>query len=444
MRKAAVIAGAAVALTGAIALAIYAVRLAAIGTAYSAKILCSAISFRGAIRRRSLQPTSQWMISRSFVTSTCASIADRARLHREGFGCSLIHPGTEPRAAATFEQPARRESARDRFESTEALPQLRDLRLNAIVEQAFAEPDAARPRRTRAVVVVHKDRLIVERYADGFTKDTPLIGWSMAKSVANALVGILVQEGKLALGDPVALPEWRAPGDPRSKITWDQLLRMTSGLEFREDYSDPLADVTYMLLAVPNAGAYAAEKRLESQPGTRWDYSSGTTNIIAYAARRIVGDSNYVQWPKRALFDRLGMTRAVMETDAAGNFVASSFMYATARDWARFGLLYLHDGVWSGQRILPQGWVRYSRTPVAQAPDKRFGAHFWLSVPEHYRCASEAPALPPDAFHAIGHEGQFVTIIPSRELVLVRLGLTRYPCAWDHQRFAYSVLEALQ
>jgi CubicO group peptidase (beta-lactamase class C family) len=292
-------------------------------------------------------------------------------------------------------------------------------------------------------VVLYKNQLLAERYADGFTKDTPLLGWSMSKSVANALVGVLVREGKLRLDQAVALPEWRAPGDPRAKITWDHLLRMTSGLEFEEDYSDPLADVTLMLLGVPNAAAFAAAKRLESEPGTRWGYSSGTTNILAYAVRQIVGEAGYAQFPRRSLFDRLGMGRAVMETDAAGNFVASSFMYATARDWARFGQLYLADGMWAGERILPEGWIAYSRTPAPHAPEGRFGAHFWLRIPEGYSCGRKENALPSDAFHAVGHEGQLLTIIPSRSLVVVRLGLTRYPCGWDHQRFVQSVLQAL-
>ncbi len=280
------------------------------------------------------------------------------------------------------------------------------------------------------------------RYADGFTKDTPLPGWSMAKSVVNALAGVLVKEGKLSLSDPAAIPEWRGSSDPRREITLDQLLRMSSGLEFHENYRDPLADAMRMLFGAADAGAYAAAKPLEAQPGTRWSYSSGTTNIITSAMRRTVGDPDYLEFPRRALFERLGMASAVMETDAGGTFVGSSFMYATARDWARFGLLYLRDGVWSGERILPEGWVAYTRTPAPSAAEKQYGAHFWLRLSSGYRCADEGP-LPADAFHAVGFDGQFITIVPSRELVLVRLGLTRYPCAWDQQRFVHLVLAAL-
>jgi hypothetical protein len=332
----------------------------------------------------------------------------------------------------------------DEFDTVDRLPpELDQSRLEAALEWAFLEPDPALPRRTRAVVVVYRGRLIAERYADPFTKDTPLNGWSMTKSVVNALVGVLVKEKKVSLSDSVAIPEWRGSSDPRRKITLEQLLRMSSGLQFHEDFSNLFADMTYMLLGVPDAAAYAAAKPLEAEPGTRWSYSSGTTNIIAYAMRQIVGDSDYLEFPRRTLFDRLGMTSAVLETDAAGTFVGSSFMYATARDWARFGLLYLRDGVWSGQRILPEGWVAYTRTPAPNAPDQQYGAHFWLRIPKGLRCGNESRPLPADAFHAIGHEGQFITIIPSRELVLVRLGLTRYRCAWDQQRFVRLLLAAI-
>jgi CubicO group peptidase (beta-lactamase class C family) len=313
-------------------------------------------------------------------------------------------------------------------------------RLAAPVAWAFSEPDPAVPRRTRAVVIVHKGRLIAERYGPGFTKDTPLLGWSMTKTVVNALVGILVEQGKMSPGDPVPIREWSGAGDPRGKITVDHLLRMTSGLQFREDYGDPLADVIYMLLGVPDAAAYAASKPLEAEPGTRWKYSSGNTNILAYAIRQVVGEAGYAEFPRRALFDRIGMTSAVMETDASGTFVGSSFMYATARDWARLGLLYLQDGVWAGRRILPEGWVRYTRSPTPSASRQQFGAHVWLQGGRYGRGGHRLPA---DTFHAIGHEGQFVTVIPSRDVVIVRLGLTRYHRAWPHGQFVNMVLDAL-
>jgi len=450
-----------VALAAAIAVLFYGFQLAAIGTAYAAKILCSGI-FVSQRDAQSLLGTDVSADYLSFlrhidvqvdrgsreVTATFFGLAKRKAVYREGQGCAVIHgeaaePPT-PRTDGSIDRLREQRAVMNELDTVDRLPpELDQSRLDAALEWAFLEPDPALPRRTRAVVVVYRGRLVAERYADPFTKDTPLNGWSMTKSVVNALVGVLVKEGKVSLSDSVAIPEWRGSSDARRKITLEQLLRMSSGLQFHESYSNPLADVTYMLLGVPDAAAYAAAKPLEAEPGTRWSYSSGTTNIIAYAMRQIVGDSDYLEFPRRALFDRLGMTSAVIETDAAGTFVGSSFMYATARDWARFGLLYLRDGVWSGQRILPEGWVAYTRTPAPNAPDQQYGAHFWLRIPKGHRCGNESRPLPADAFHAIGHEGQFITIIPSRDLVLVRLGLTRYPCAWDQQMFVHLVLAAL-
>ena len=450
-----------VALAAAIAVLFYGFQLAAIGTAYAAKILCSGI-FVSQRDPQSLLGADVSADDLSFlrhidvqvdrgsreVTATFFGLAKRKAVYREGRGCAVIHgEAAEPptlRTDGSTDRLREQRAVMDEFDTSRRLPrELDQSRLDAALEWAFLEPDPALPRRTRAVVVVYRGRLVAERYADPFTKDTPLNGWSMTKSVINALVGVLVKEGKVSLSDSVAIPQWQGSGDPRRKITLEQLLLMSSGLQFHEEYSNPLADVTYMLLGVPDAAAYAAAKPLEAQPGTRWSYSSGTTNIIAYAIRQIVGDSDYLEFPRRALFDRLGMTSAVMETNAAGTFVGSSFMYATARDWARFGLLYLRDGVWSGQRILPEGWVAYTRTPAPNAPDEQYGAHFWLRIIKAQRCGNDGQPLPLDAFHAIGHEGQFVTIIPSRELVLVRLGLARYPCAWDQQMFVHLVLAAL-
>lgn len=449
-----------VALGAAAAVLYYGYRLASIGTAYTAKTLCSGI-FVSQRDPRSLLSTDVSADDLSFlrhidvqvdrdsrqVTATLFGLAEQKAVYRDGCGCRVVHGEAEkpgPPPGDNSRGPGRNRAAgSDGLETVERLPPEVDRgRLDAAMRWAFSEPSPAIPRRTRAVVVAYKGRLVAERYAEGFTKDTPLIGWSMAKSVINALVGVLIREGKASLADPAAHPAWRGASDPRRDITLGQLLHMTSGLQFREDYADPLGDVVHMLLRARDAAAYAAAKPLEADPGARWSYSSGTTNIIAYAIRRIVGDPMYLEFPRRALFDRIGMASAVMETDASGTFVGSSFMYATARDWARFGLLYLRDGVWSGERILPEGWVAYTRSPVANAPDRQYGAHFWLRIPDRYRCGVQSRRVPSDAFHAVGHEGQFVTIIPSRELVLVRLGFTRYACAWDQVRFIHLVLEA--
>jgi CubicO group peptidase (beta-lactamase class C family) len=319
-----------------------------------------------------------------------------------------------------------------------------DPHLASVLESAFTSPDGKQPTGTRAVVILHHGRIVAERYAPGFRKDTPLLGWSMTKTVMNALVGIMVKEGRLSLQDPVPVPEWRDPRDPRRKITLHNLLQMSSGLRFREDYGNPLQDVTTMLFGVPDAASYAARKPLAAEPGTRWSYSSGTTNIISRGIREVLGDDEYVEFPRRALFDPLGMGSAVIEPDASGTFIGSSFMYATARDWAKLGQLYLQDGVWGGRRVLPEGWVKYTTTPAPQAPEQKYGAHVWLKIPEEFSSGDSRKALPADAFHAVGHEGQLVSIIPSKDLVVVRLGLTRDLAVWHHDRFIEEVTEVLR
>lgn len=372
------------------------------------------------------------------VTTSAAGLFRRRAAFRDGLGCTLV-PGDAPLPASPLR------SAPD-----DGLPDLdlpSDLAgtngaLAAVVERAFSEPNPERRRRTQAVVVVQHGRVIAERYAPGITPDTPLQGWSMTKCVLGALAGVLVGRGRLTLDAPVRVPEWKAPGDPRGEITLDHLLRMSSGLEFDEDVAGPRSDLLRMLFDAGDSAGLAVNKPLVAAPGTIWQYSSGTSNIIARVIRHAIGnDAEYLVFPRRALFDRVGMRGAVIETDAAGTFVASSHMYATARDWARFGMLYLQDGVWGGERILPEGWVAYTRTPAPADPVKRYGAHFWLKVPIEY-CVSGTP-VPSDAFHAAGHEAQFVTIVPSLDAVIVRLGRTRYPDAWDQCVFARDVLAAL-
>jgi CubicO group peptidase (beta-lactamase class C family) len=268
----------------------------------------------------------------------------------------------------------------------------------------------------------------------------------MAKSVTNALVGILVKEKRLFLESPAPVPEWQRQDDPRRGITLDQLLRMTSGLRFDEDSGNLRSDGIRMLLGVADSARYAASKPLVAPPGTRWSYSSGASQIVSGIIRRTIADDRgYLEFPRRALFDRIGMRTAVMEPDASGTFVGSSFVFASARDWARLGLLYLRDGVWDGERILPEGWVAYTRRRTTVAPRQpygTYGAHFWLTSPGDIE-GGAVPSRLPDSFSAIGHEAQYLTVVPSRDLVIVRLGLTRHFTAWDQGRFLELVLKAV-
>jgi CubicO group peptidase (beta-lactamase class C family) len=290
--------------------------------------------------------------------------------------------------------------------------------LEAAIELAFLEDDPdRRERNTRAVVVAKDGQLIAERYGDGFDADTPLLGWSMAKSVANAIVGRLVAAGQLARDDDQLLGVWA--DDDRADITVEHLLQMTDGLAFDEVY-DPGTDATQMLFVPRNTGAFAAAKPLEASPGTRWSYSSGTTNILCDVAHQASGFG-----PELAhdlVFAPLGMTSAVMEPDASGGLVCSSFLYATARDWARFGQWFLQDGEWEGEPLLPDGWVRWSTTPVQLETENPYGAQWWLN--EGPDGELRMPGVPADAYWASGNEGQQVVIVPSEDLVVVRLGFS--------------------
>lgn len=434
-----------------------------IGTAYTAKILCSSVFVSGRpeadVLEEDLEMAPEYRIEAEVdregatVAASFFGLFERTAVYREGLGCTVCN-GVPAEELRTQTLPANAVSAPPPggapWPAGEAIPAAdaplridRD-RLDRAMDRAFEEIDPERPMRTRAVVVVQQGRIIGERYSQGVTRDTPLLGWSMTKSVNSALVGILVGRQELSLHAPAPVPAWRNEGDPRSNITLDHLLRMTSGLQFSEEYEENLnSDCNAMLFRQRDMADYAASKPLEAPPGEKWSYSSGTANILAGIVRRTVGgtDEKYHAFPHRALFHRIGMRSAVMEPDASGTFVGSSYMYATARDWARFGLLYLNDGLWDGERMLPEGWVDYSRTPTPESPPhEKYGAQFWLNAGGKDRWL---PDLPADMYAASGHEGQYVLIIPSRELVVVRLGLSRGPESREILAFVPDLLEAL-
>lgn len=297
-------------------------------------------------------------------------------------------------------------------------------RLEAAVTGAFADdPDPDTVLETRAVVVVHRGTVVAERYADGFDETTPLLGWSMTKSVADAMVGRLALAGVVDTGEPV--PGIWPADDPRARITWDELLSMTDGLEFAEVY-DIGTDATTMLFTGIDTGEFAADKPLQHEPGTVWSYSSGTTNILCDAVVDVAGTDPALA-ARELVFEPLAMTSATLGTDGDAP-VCSSFGYATARDWARFGLLYEQDGVWGGERLLPDGWVARTTTPLAvpmveDGDVTPYGRQWWLN--DDGDGGLRMPSVPADAFWASGNEGQAVVVVPSRDLVVVRLGFNQ-------------------
>ena len=441
----------------------------AVAAAYKAKILCSAVFVSkrdpAVVQKEELKifpfPAKIDYKDKSVTVPAGLGMPDQKAIFREGLGCTCAINYTEEHIRAQVAGDptplppnlSQQKSLWPEGElvSTEKLPPEVDKnKLKAAVDKTFTEPDPKKVRRTRAVVVVYNGRIISERYAPGFSKDTPLIGWSMTKSITNALVGILVGQGKLSIKDPAPVPEWSGPKDPRAAITLDQLMRMSSGLNFVEVYTDLLSDTPFMLFGMPDTAGFTSAKALEVEPDSRWRYISGSPNLVCRIMRDAVGGSlaHYFSFPRRALFDKIGMRSAVIEPDAIGTFVGSSFSYATARDWARFGLLYFQDGVWAGERILPEGWVKYSITPTPKAPLGEYGAYWWLnSGSPSDNTKRFYKSLPTDLYCALGYEGQNVIVVPSRKLVLVHLGACSPPSgpgAWSPEVFVAEVLDAIK
>jgi CubicO group peptidase (beta-lactamase class C family) len=435
---------------GATALALFKLRAVVdVACGYKSKVLCTAIFASGREldpqRAEEIAADSYWLL-RPFgatvdragsVTTSLVGLRPRTAIHREGFGATLL--------PARPSEPRPRSASGSVRLSPAAVRPASAVRpdVQRIVDRAFEEPNPSRLRRTHAVVVVHGGEIVAERYARGVRADTPLPGWSMAKSVLNALVGILVDDGRLAIDSRELRPEWPSP-DPRAAISLEDLLRMRSGLRFSEAYANPWSDVVQMLFNAPDTAAYASRQPLSARPGAVWSYASGTSNILSAIVRQAVGGSAYPNWPRKALFDRLEMPSAIVEPDASGTFVFSSFMLATARDWARYGQLWVDGGRLGGHAILSKEWIRFSTTPTMESPDGRYGAHWWLKLnPEIGGDGSASARIAADALFAIGHEGQTLTVIPSRRLVIVRLGAAIYIDAWNQAEFVAALQDVL-
>lgn len=305
---------------------------------------------------------------------------------------------------------------------------------------------------TYALVVVRGGRVVFERYAgelehwdrpnEPVDASTRLLSWSMAKSMLHAVVGLLVGDGSLSVTDRADVPEWSAPTDARGAIRIDDLLAMRDGLDFTEDYVDAgVSDVIEMLFGAgkDDVAHFAADRPLCAEPGTRFNYSSGTSNIVSGIVRRTLGSRDaYERFLHERLFRPLSMTSAVPTFDAAGTWIGSSYVHATARDYARFGLLYLRDGVWDGRRLLPEGWVDYGRTvrSIDSSDGRLYGSHWWAFGDEH------------GTFWASGYDGQQIVVCPALDLIVVRLGKTSDPdnavlIPW-HKRFIGALAEGTE
>jgi len=353
-----------------------------------------------------------------FAEASVYGIKARRAIYREGLGAVLVNEDYD--ASKPYDVPKRNftlnktipfpygdgEAEKPTFTNVDYK------RIDAALNQAF-EPNAEGKKTSRGIVVVYKDKIIGEKYAPGFNKDSRLLGWSMTKSITSTLFGILQKQGKLKVSQPAPIEEWQK--DERKNITLHNLLQMNSGLEWDEDYGK-ISDVTKMLFQESDMTQSQLNKPLVGKPNATWNYSSGTTNLLSGILRKqFKTHQEYLDFWYSALIDKIGMHSMLVEADLEGNYIGSSYAWATARDWAKFGLLYLHKGNWNGEQLFEESWSNYVATPTPTS-DKQYGAQFWLNA------GSKMPDCPKDVYYADGFQGQRVFVIPSHDMVIVRLG----------------------
>ena len=426
-----------------------------VGTGYAAKIVCSNVFLADrdpdAVLTDDVQAPGHPIlrlididVDRSTGTVSAALFGvfgESLAAHREGLGCAAVPDGELAAAQSQALMPAEPGGSDALWPAGDRVAPSQDQTIAAILD----DPQMQGPG-MRAIVVVHDGRIVAERYGEGFSSGTPLLGWSMTKTVNAAIVGTAVAAGRLELDDTGLLEGWTT--DDRDDITLAHLMAMSSGLAFNEDYGD-VTDVTRMLYLEPDMAAFAADKELVAALGENFYYSSGTAVMLSRIWQNRFDDPQAaLEWPRKALFGPLGMDSAILETDASGTFVGSSYLYATARDWARFGQFLLQGGVWNGEQILPPGFVTWMREP-APASEGAYGrGQLWLHGPragtpegEH---SDSGFSLPDDALWLLGHDGQTTTVIPSQGLVVVRMGLTPSKLGYKPQALVEALVAALQ
>ncbi|WP_400073250.1 serine hydrolase domain-containing protein [Zobellia russellii] len=370
------------------------------------------------------------------ASASVFGLMERKAICNEGLGCTLVNDDYDPNTIIPTPQRVKQnnnlkfpygdEEAKDTIFSNVDYDQVQKA-----LDHAFSNNDI---QKTRTVLVAHKNHIIGEKYLQGFTKDTPILGWSMTKSVLATLYGILEYNGKIDLNTPVLLKNWDK--DNRKNITLNHLLRMQSGLAWDEDYT-AISDVTRMLFMDADMTKAQGEKEAIAGPTEIWNYSSGTSNLLSGILRkRFKTHQEYINFPYKALIDKIGMSSMLIETDMKGNFVGSSYAWATTRDWAKFGLLYLNKGNWNGEQLFDASWVDYVSKPTLHS-DGTYGGHFWLNANGKY------PDVPRDLYSANGYQGQRVFIIPSKDLVVVRTGLAEEP-DFDINLFLKNILAAIK
>ena len=309
-------------------------------------------------------------------------------------------------------------------------------RLNEILKREIYG-NADKPTYTKAIAVVYNGGLIAEQYAPGYSASTVMPAWSATKSITGVLIGILVKQGKIHIDSIANIPQWA--GTSKQTITTRQLLQQTSGLNYTENYLYP-SEATEMLFSKGDMAAYAESLPLKYSPGTVFNYSSGNSNILSDIIKRTVGKDEYAAFPYKELLHKIGMYSATLEPDASGMYVGSSYCYATARDFAKFGLFCINNGKWNNEQILPDNWMAFSTQPVNANKLKRYGAQFWLNGYDKSNMEKrQFPDVPVDMYYASGFGGQGIYIIPSRGTIIVRLGLNKT----DENKLIATILSTL-
>jgi hypothetical protein len=368
------------------------------------------------------------------VVARVFGMAKKKAIYREGLGCTLVNEIDEKTIRdqpvfAVVKSMAQPDSvlwpmgsAKVNFVPDNILYP----RLIKIMQEHINNTNKKSQHEARALLVVYDGKLIAEQYAPGFNKHSKMLGWSMAKSITSALIGLLVKQGKLDVSQPAPVPEWADTKDKRHAITLQNLLQQASGLDFEENYSK-YSDATRMLFNKADMAAYAASCRLKDAPGTKFYYSSGNSNILSKVVRQTAGDKNYHSFIYDSLFYKTGMYNTVIEPDASGTMVGSSYVFATAQDWARFGLLYYNNGEANGHQLFSDDWVKQTTAPSTGDPLKHYGYQFWLNgFDKDLPSKRKFPDAPSDMYYADGFAGQYVFIIPSKKLVIVRLGFENF------------------
>lgn len=370
-------------------------------------------------------------MAQQIATTSAFGLLSRKAMYREGLGAVLSLKKSDETASYLIPKRSKPDQVTafpygNADQKDSVFSNINYEGLNKAVAEMF-DPN----NKTRAVVVVYKDHIIAEKYAKGFYNNSKILGWSMTKSITSTIFGILQSRGVFNVQDKAPIAAWK--DDERSAITIHNLLQMNSGLEWDENY-DEISDATKMLFLERDMTQQQIHKPLVGKPNESWNYSSGTTNLLSGILRQQFNtQQDYLDFWYTELIDKIGMNSMTIETDLAGNYVGSSYAWATPRDWAKFGLLYLYRGNWNGEQLFDASWVDYVKTPTPSS-DGWYGAQFWLNAGNRF------PDVPKTMFAANGYQGQNVYIFPENDLVIVRMGLSKNA---DENGFMKEVLASI-